>query len=148
MVGQQHATALFLTYDRGEHRTKHWWGNALAGEELFKKSDGSTFRVGKCSSQLTKTVAERLLNGGIWVDKDLQEIHGKTVFPRYVYNVHAGVPYRAVETDSGALSMHGYPCLREHELSGWLKKRLRLMAEATKDEKKFDAWIANHVKRK
>ena len=50
-----------LRYEPGEHRRKHCWQQPYADFE-----NNGVAVIGKCSSTLSKAMAEQLLNGAVW----------------------------------------------------------------------------------
>ena len=82
------------------HRTKHKerWNQPEAG--WVRDMDG--YRVGKCPKDMDETTAAELLEDGIRVAGRQR----RSPQPQDVYNVHAGVPYRAHLTLPG---YHGFP---------------------------------------
>mgnify|MGYP000957793500 CR=1 FL=1 len=130
-----------LKYDRGEHRRKHCWSEGVAGSITRGRN-----RVGQCSNLLSDALAAQLLNDGVRVDEEMNELTDSRAFPRAVSNVFQGVPYRAVKTDEAARSLHGYPCLREDELPTGLRETLRARAASEGHQRAFDSWIREQVK--
>ena len=84
-------------YDAGEHRTKH-----CSKEKNAHFVTGGTAVIGKCPADLTREVAQQLLNEGIAYFRPQQP------YPAKIYNLHKGVVYEAVPTLPGQ-SYHGYP---------------------------------------
>lgn len=81
---------------------KHKWRKDCAG--VFAERNGPP--VGMCPAGLDPGKRHALLNEGIPYYPDKSPLD----HPHSIFNVHDGVPYRAVRTNAG-LSYHGFPCV-------------------------------------
>ena len=119
------------TYERGEHRHKHCWGNNYPGFE-----PGARGAIGKCPSTLRDADAQLLLASGIPFYKSEGD-----PYPSYIYNVYRGVIYEAVPTNPGK-SYHGYPWRgRRGRIPQRILEQLRDRARVDGDEKEFKKWL-------
>lgn len=78
-------------------------------------------------------MAEELLNDGIRANPDGWEKER----PKWVFNIHEGVVYKALETNSGRLSYHAFPCRgpRSRDMSARTMNRL---LEKAREKECFD----------
>ena len=122
--------AKFL-YDRGQHRRKHCWKNSYAGFQPSAKG-----QVGKCSSKITQTIAQALLDDGVpdWDNEDAQ-------YPTAIYNVFEGIPYEAAPTEPGK-SYHGYPWRGTMPLR--IFAQLEERASQSGHGRRFKKWVRKH----
>lgn len=120
------------SYDPGEHRVKHCWGESQAG--FSRQGD---ILIGKCPATLTRGMAQQLLDEAL---SDPPE----TPNPKRLYTVHQGVVYEAVESNG---AWHGYPWRYRpgrRALSRQMLARLQARAQAEGDLKAFQRWIKEH----
>ena len=128
-------------YDRGDGRFKHRWDRPYAG--FVPGNKGS---VGKCSCEITRDIAELVLNEGIPLPVD--KGRGET-FPKKIYCVYAGAIYEAVPTMPG-VSYHGYPW--RGDLKGRasiprrIMRKLREMAEKQGFSEEFRSWEKKYTR--
>ena len=120
-------------YEPGDKRKKHKWAKDYAG---FEVENG--VRVGKCSSKITLTLAESLLNSGIpWNNPSLPKD-----YPHNIYNVYEGAIYKAAITLHG-VSYHGFPADKRvpREVLGQLRK----LAKEKECLEEFEEWVKQHI---
>jgi hypothetical protein len=124
---------LAYQYERGEGRKKHCWNRPYAG--FMPERRGA---VGKCANTITDVVAQGLLESGLYVPSDADDV----CYPDEIFNIYQGVVYVAVPTRPGE-SYHGYP------YRGRLTKRLydALQARATEQncDREFEKWSKSHI---
>ena len=121
-------------YERGEGRLKHCWGKPSAG--FVPSGKGA---IGKCSSELTDSVAQALLEKGV----PLFEFDEDT-YPSKIFNVYNGVIYEAVPTVPGR-SYHGYPW-RGPRPPLKIVEKLAEAARAGGCEAEFKRWLKKNSK--
>jgi hypothetical protein len=119
-----------LVYEPDEnHRRKHRGDEPEA--RLTEDDTGNL--VGKCSSEIDVDVAQRLLDEGIhWSPRT-----HRSPYPKYVYNVHKGVPYRAHRRGQ---AYHGFPDVK-NRIPTTVRDDLRRRAEARDELAVFDLWM-------
>lgn len=103
--------------DAHDRKIKHEWKKDHAG--FVPDRAGNT--EGKCPASIDIEQAEALLNDGI-PDSPPDWLKGH---PKYFYNIHDGVIYKAVETNPGK-SYHAYPCRgpRSRDMTARMQRRL------------------------
>jgi len=122
-----------LQYDAGESRRRlHVWDEPRAGF-LFEEERG--IEVGKCSSEISPELAQRLLNEGI----PYNPATWKKIYPRSLYNVFQGTPYRAHQVGRGCY--HGFP-EKPGMIPPVLVDELRARARDEGCESQFESWMA------
>ena len=93
-------------------------------------------QVGKCSSSITRSIAQDLLVDGVPYVRDPIDAH-----PYRIYNVYEGVPYEARPTEIG-VSYHGYPWC------GTMPRRILRQLEARATDaghgRAFKRWLQDH----
>lgn len=129
-------------YDPAEHRFKHCWNRPYA--EVTR--DGSTYK-GKCPSTLSKVAACDLVNDAEYEGKNPQDGFNTGEFqPKRIWNIHEGVVYEAVPTQSG--SYHGYPwCGKPGANRLPIAVRIALAQRAAEQgfEREFKAWMKRYA---
>jgi hypothetical protein len=120
------------SYDPAESRRRlHVWAEPHAG---FAFEETRDMEVGKCSSEIDTTLAQRLLdaaipyNPGSWRKK----------YPKMLYNTYKGTPYRAHQMGPG--KYHGFP-EKPSQIPPIILEDLRSRAKAEGCEEEFDAWL-------
>ncbi|MCP4700281.1 MAG: hypothetical protein GY862_26030 [Gammaproteobacteria bacterium] len=131
-------------YDKGEHRHKHDWNKDEAGFVCNGKK-----LIAKCPNTITHPQAKAILNNGIvYVNRRKPVIscivkigrREKTVdFPHAVYNIHEGIPYRALPA-LGCCSFHAFP---EIEFPPEIEKELIERAKSQGRERELRKWLAH-----
>ena len=125
------------TYDRGDDRWKHCWNKPHASFVPGRRG-----QVGKCSNQITDSIATDLLRGGLY-DKDLLVEGDDCFYPEEVFAVYDGAIYVAVPTRPG-ISYHGYPY--KGSLNKRLVKKLQEKADEADCGVKFKKWVKEYIK--
>lgn len=91
--------------------------------------------LGKCSSEIDRTTAQRLLDTGIaWSPSS-----HRSPLPHSVFNVYKGVPYRA-HPRGRTRFYHGFPDVR-NRIPASIRALLRALAAAEDAEDAFDRWM-------
>ena len=121
------------TYDARESvRRKHRWDKPYAGF-VYEESRGR--EIGKCSAQIDDELAQCLLDDAI----EHSPSTWRKKYPKELFNVHHGVPYRAHYVTLG--SYHGFP-EKPRQVPPDLLEKLRERATKQDCEAEFDAWMA------
>lgn len=120
-------------YDPGERRGKHRWNHNFPG---FVTLSGKL--VGKCSSDITKEIAKRLINTGV----PYVSPRSNSGYPQYIYNVYRGAVYVARPTIPGR-SYHGHPMKGPVPRGIVAQLTTKAEREGTLDE--FRKWLKDHI---
>jgi hypothetical protein len=122
-----------LSYDADESRRRlHQWKHAHAG---FVSEEKRGREVGKCSASIDADLAQRLLDGAI----ERSPKTWKKIYPKELFNVYEGVPYRAHSVTKG--QYHGFP-EKPGGVPPNLHDELRSRAQQAGFLDEFDAWMA------
>lgn len=128
-------TAPEWIYDAGEHRVKH----CSKEKDAHFVTVGNAV-IGKCPADLTREVAQQLLNEGI------PFLSPRKPHPAKIYNIHKGVVYEAVPTLPGQ-SYHGYPWKKmpgRNILPDRIIRQLKEKAIANGCFDDFQQWMKQH----
>lgn len=120
---------------------KHKWAEPRA--DFRYGPDGHP--EGMCPSTLSVDLAENLLNEGFpYSPQGWTKAH-----PKYIYNVHEGVVFKAVETNPGR-SYHGFPCPgpkthpRKPDMTEKTKRALLELADQKGCRQEVETWFREH----
>jgi hypothetical protein len=115
-------------------KVKHRWKNDYAG---FIEKSGVP--IGKCPASITEEQAEGLLREAEpWTPRGWRH-----PYPKRLYNVLGGIPYRATPTNPGT-SYHGFPEKPSELLKAkfrHIRRELRSRAKAEGTVNVFEHWL-------
>jgi len=124
-------------YEKGVDRYKHV-GTADFPEVVYE-NDVPKYALGKCPRAVPDALKMELLDEAIPAANGDRELD----FPKRLHVVHEGAIYRA-ETSSAGQSYHAFPYAGK--LGKALVAELAEMADRKGCRKKFDNWVAKHIK--
>jgi hypothetical protein len=112
------------------HREKHRGGSS---EPRLIEQDGAL--VGKCSSDIDRELAQRLLDDGIhWSPQS-----HRSPLPKAIFNTFEGIPYRAHRRGNTRF-YHGFPDVK-NRIPRVVREQLRERAAKEGKADAFDRWM-------